>query len=71
MTSNSTTDFHTLTFITLLVLGLLISGCAPRVETPTTSPAENVFSDLVITLERTACHGTCPVYKLTIEETEL
>jgi hypothetical protein len=49
------------------VLGLLISGCAPRVETPTTSPTENGFSDLVITLARTACHGTCPIYKLTIE----
>jgi hypothetical protein len=26
-----------------------------------------VFSDLAITMERTACHGTCPIYKLTIE----
>jgi len=47
-------------------MGSLISGCAPRGETPTTSPAENVFSDLLITLERTACFGTCPIYKLTI-----
>jgi hypothetical protein len=66
MTAKSTTNFHTLTFILILVLGLLISGCAPRVGTPATSPTENVFSDLVITLERTACFGTCPIYKLTI-----
>ena len=66
MTSNSTTNFHTLTFILILVVGLLISTCAPRVETSTTSPTENVFSDLVVTLERTACFGTCPIYKLTI-----
>ena len=66
MTSNSTINFHPLTFISILMLGLLISGCATSVETPTTSPTENEFSDLVITLERTACHGTCPIYKLTI-----
>ena len=67
MTSNSTTNFHTFTFIIILMLGLLISGCASSVETPTTNPTENVFSDLVITMERTACFGTCPIYKLTIE----
>ena len=33
-----------------------------------TSATVNSFADLVITLERTACHGTCPVYKLTISE---
>src|SRR5262245_27804547 len=58
--------FHTLTFILILILGLLTSGCAPSLETPTANPTENMFSDLVITLERTACHGTCPIYKLTI-----
>ena len=63
----TTSYLHALTFISILVLGLLLSGCAPSVGTPTTSPTENVFSDLVITLERTACHGTCPIYKLTIE----
>ena len=63
----TTSYLHSLTFIVILLLGLLVSGCAPRVETPTTNPTENVFSDLVITLERTACHGTCPIYKLTIE----
>ncbi len=63
----TTSYLHALTFISILGLGLLISGCAPSVGTPTTSPTENVFSDLVITMERTACHGTCPIYKLTIE----
>jgi len=62
----TTSYFHSLTFILILLLGFLISGCAPSVETPMTSPNENVFSDLVITMERTACHGTCPIYKLTI-----
>ena len=62
----TTSYLHSLTFILILVLGLLISGCAPGLETPTTNPTENVFSDLVISLERTACHGTCPIYKLTI-----
>jgi hypothetical protein len=27
---------------------------------------QNDLKDLIITLERTACNGTCPVYKLTI-----
>jgi hypothetical protein len=58
---------HSLIFILVVVLGLLISGCAPRLETPSTSPTDDVLSDLVITMERTACHGTCPIYKLTIE----
>jgi len=44
-----------------------MSGCAPSLDTPIASPTENVFSDLVITMERTACHGTCPIYKLTIQ----
>ena len=26
------------------------------------------YNDLVITLERTPCHGFCPVYKLTIDD---
>ena len=63
----TTSYLHSLTFILILVLELLISGCASGLETPITNPTENVFSDLVITLERTACHGTCPIYKLTIE----
>ena len=61
-----TSYLRTLTFILLLVLGLLISGCVAGVGTPTTNPTENVFSDLVITMVRTACHGTCPIYKLAI-----
>jgi hypothetical protein len=63
----TTSYLHSLTIILVLVLGLLISGCAPSLETPTTSPTDDVFSDLVITMERTACHGTCPIYKITIE----
>ena len=27
----------------------------------------NEFKDLVITLERTVCYGTCPIYKLTLD----
>ncbi len=63
----TTSYLHSLIFKLVLVLGLIISGCASRLETPTTSPAGDPFSDLVITMERTACHGTCPIYKLTIQ----
>jgi len=62
----TTSYLQSLPFILILMLGLLISGCAPNLETPTASPTENVFSELMITMERTACHGTCPIYKLTI-----
>jgi hypothetical protein len=62
----TTSYFHSYTFSVILLLGLLISGCAPSVETPAANPTENLFSDLVITMERTACHGTCPIYKLAI-----
>ena len=67
MTSNSTANVHSLTFILILMLGLSINACAPNVDPITTTPTKNTFSDLMITLERTACHGTCPIYKLTIE----
>ena len=53
--------------ILILMLGFAINGCAPIVETPSPIPTETINSDLVITMERTACHGTCPIYKLTIE----
>jgi hypothetical protein len=59
--------FHSLTFILILMMGLSINACAPNASPSSATPTENTFSDLVITLERTACHGTCPVYKLTIE----
>ena len=71
MTSNSTTNFHTLTFIIILVPGLLISGCASSVETPTTNPTENVFSDLVITMERPLALELAQFTNLRLKETEL
>ena len=30
--------------------------------------SQSDYNDLVITLERTPCHGFCPVYKLTIDD---
>ena len=41
--------------------GAVVVACALIVPPPAPD-----YSDLVITLERTACFGACPVYKLTI-----
>ena len=57
---------RSLTYIFILMLGLAIEACAPLASPSSAAPTQNTFSDLVITMERTACHGTCPVYKLTI-----
>jgi Domain of unknown function (DUF6438) len=59
--------FRSLTFIFVLMMGLYINACAPYVDPTSATPTEITFSDLVIALERTACRGTCPIYKLTIE----
>ena len=52
----------------LLALACLASACwtnpAPRVEHRTAQPPDR-FS---IKLERTACHGRCPVYAVTIDD---
>ncbi len=59
----------------LLIGGLVLAACggpskplpSPRsTQPPTPAPAPS-FSDLIITLEREMCNGTCPVYKLTIQ----
>ena len=67
MSSNTTTNFHVLTLILIPMICLSISACTPQATPYSAAPTQNTFSDLVITMERTACHGTCPVYKLTIE----
>jgi Domain of unknown function (DUF6438) len=52
--------------ILLAVLAVLTIGRGNcRFAIVEASPQE-VPSDTVITLERTACYGTCPIYKLTI-----
>lgn len=45
---------------------VLLAACAPR--NPASSAAENTGSSKapVITLERTACYGICPVYRLSV-----
>ena len=57
-------------FIFALILGMTASACAPAstlsVEPSAIPTTENSYADLLITMERTPCHGTCPVYKLTI-----
>ena len=45
----------------LIALMLIIVSCTPH-QTPTPSDLKEV----VITLERTECFGTCPVYRLTV-----
>ena len=45
------------------ILSAILVACA--ISTPEPPPAPD-YSDLVITLQRTACFGTCPIYKLTV-----
>src|SRR5689334_17734255 len=59
--------FRSLTFIFVLMMGLYINACTLYVDPTSPTPTVITSSDLVITFERTACHGTCPIYKLTIE----
>jgi hypothetical protein len=52
-----------------LVLLMHASACAPRQTAGTpeqSSPAQNRTSVPAITLERTACFGRCPVYRLAV-----
>ncbi len=57
-----------------LVAMLAIAGCAPRAGVPAgdsaaADPATSVseFDRPVVTLERTPCFGSCPVYRVTID----
>ena len=59
--------FYSLTLVFVLIMGLSVNACAPLASPSSAAPTQNTFSDLMITMERTACHGTCPVYKLTIQ----
>jgi hypothetical protein len=60
--------------IAALVIGLTVSACsglpassaASPLEPTSAPPPESAPTDVTMTLERTACYGTCPVYKLTI-----
>ncbi|MBI3244024.1 MAG: hypothetical protein HYZ49_17210 [Chloroflexi bacterium] len=45
------------------ILSAILVACA--LSTPEPTPAPD-YSDLVITLQRTPCFGTCPIYKLTV-----
>ena len=53
----------------LLMLSLMLSACSslPNTNSSGEQPTmETVPADTVITLERTACFGTCPIYTLKI-----
>jgi Domain of unknown function (DUF6438) len=52
----------------LPALGLLLlaSGCAPRSTVISEEGREEMIAAPAITLERTACFGTCPVYRLAV-----
>ena len=61
--------------IVLLFFVLLMAGCAPPNLSPAPTP-DNALpvtdappSDMLITLERTPCYGTCPVYTLSVDAT--
>ena len=52
---------YILVFIAISMLLLPATGCAAKA-----GASSNDLDDVVITLERTACFGFCPVYTLTI-----
>ena len=51
-----------------LVRGLALAACSPREPSPATRPAAEAAAAQapVVTLERTPCFGTCPVYTVAI-----
>jgi hypothetical protein len=50
----------------LLILAAWLTGCGPRSrEVP--SPEANPSADIVVTLERGPCFGTCPVYRVSLQ----
>ena len=51
-----------LLLIVFCLLALGVGACGMN-----QSPASNNLDQVTITLERTACHGFCPVYTLTIQ----
>jgi hypothetical protein len=67
MPSRITANLYSLIFILIIILCPSINACARITDSSSPTPTKKTSSDLVITLERTVCHGTCPAYKLTIE----
>jgi hypothetical protein len=52
-----------------LLLGAALAACSPREPEPAATPAGEPSAGMdapVITLERTPCFGTCPVYTVTL-----
>jgi uncharacterized protein DUF6438 len=58
-------SLHIIFGFSLALLGLS-AGCHSNSDAARIVFPQNVPQDLMITLERTECYGTCPVYKLTI-----
>lgn len=63
---------HVWMLVLLMALALAQNGCsanAPTAQDPPKQPlltSQEIPSDTVMTLTRTACFGACPVYELTI-----
>ena len=60
---------HILKLLLLLMAAMLIIPVLAQEKTPESTPdmtAPEVDSDIVLTLERTYCMGTCPVYTVTV-----
>lgn len=53
-------------FALFVILILVYGGCAGSFKDEVSLPSSSKLNDTVITLERTACFGKCPVYKLTV-----
>jgi hypothetical protein len=47
----------------LALVGILSMGCT---QSPSPTPTTSNFQDVIISLQRTACYGTCPVYLLNV-----
>jgi hypothetical protein len=52
--------------VTILLALLITLGCNRDPRSTATAPTEEIPEDLVISLERGICFGTCPAYKVTI-----
>jgi hypothetical protein len=52
--------------VTILFALLILASCNRDGKSTATAPIEEIPGDIVITLERGICYGTCPAYKVTI-----
>jgi hypothetical protein len=59
------TYFRFFLYVCILIMGIFVGGGAQNPPAPNVTTTESNVSDVTFSHERTACHGSCPVYKLT------